>query len=124
MGSIIYARSNTATPTCCIAAIVEGFGCAIYGSTDGWGSNFPTTTTRFAGFFSGNVKTTGTSQAGIIAGGAFRYITQSYTTGEYSYIEGISFDPGTYDLDSVRFRVRGGLIVGVTNDNGSILQGT
>lgn len=123
MSSVIYAKTNNANNSCAIAAIVGGNGCAIYGSTDDWGSNFPSSSYKFAGYFSGNVKTTGECQAGRIAGGGFRYIYDISNAGSYYYYDGISFDPVDYDLDDVRLRVRGGIIVGVSNDNGKILQG-
>ncbi|MDD4516465.1 hypothetical protein [Massilibacteroides sp.] len=123
VGGIIVAKSSTAQRTVCLAGIVSAFGIGVYGSSDGFGSNFPPLYTKWAGFFSGSTRTTGTTQTGIIAASEFRIVTSFNTDGSYSYFEGISFDPGAYDLDSVRFRVRKGLIVGVTNDSGSVLQG-
>jgi hypothetical protein len=124
VGSILCAWSNTAEATCCISAVVNAFGIAIYGSTDGYGSNFPTWTAKFAGFFSGNTKTTGTNQSYINASQIYRIATSANNDGSYSYYEGISFDPKTYDLDKIRLRVRAGLIIGVTDDDGKLLQGT
>lgn len=124
MGSIISASSSSANRHCCIAAVVNSFGVAIYGSTDGWGSNFPAWQAKFAGFFSGSVRVTGGVQAGAIASQAFRYATGFNDDGTYSYYAGIDVDPGDYDLDSIRFRIRGGIIVGVTDDSGHILRGT
>jgi hypothetical protein len=110
----------------CGVAAIAAVGCAIYGSTDGWGSNFPGLLEKWAGYFSGNTYTTGYQRVGAIVASNFRYLTGETHPGSgysYSYLEGISFDPATYDLDKVRFRVRGGLIVGVTDDNGKLLQG-
>ena len=95
---------------------------AIYGSTDGWGSNWPNA--AFAGYFSGSIKTTGTCQAGTIAANSFRYAFNQNTNGSYEYYAGINVDPGDYDLDNIRFRIRGGIIVGVTDDSGNVLRGT
>lgn len=123
ISAIVSASSSSGREHCCIAAVIEAFGVAIYGSTDGWGSNFPSFGTRFAGFFSGNTKTTGTTQTGLLAAGGFRYVTEFKQNGQYSFFEGINVDPKDYDLDDIRFRIRGGIIVGVTDDSGRILRG-
>lgn len=123
MSAIVSASSSSAEDHCCIAAVINSFGVAIYGSTDGWGSNFPPMGTKFAGFFSGSTKTTGTTQTGTLAAGVFRYVESFQNNGQYRYMEGINVDPVDYDLDNIRFRIRGGIIVGVTDDNGKVLQG-
>lgn len=58
----------------------------------------------------------------IIAAQRFKWIGQWNSNGYGSY-EGISFDFKNYDLDDVRFAVRGGLIIGVAKDDGTLLQG-
>lgn len=127
VGGVIVAKSSTAERTACLAGIVSAYGIGLYGSSDGWGSNFPSTLSRWAGFFSGNTKTTGATQTSTIAAGEFRVVTSwadtNSTPGAYYYMAGIDIDPGDYDLDDIRFRVRKGIIVGVTNDSGSVLQG-
>lgn len=123
MSAIVSASSSSAEDHCCIAAVINSFGVAIYGSTDGWGSNFPPFGTKFAGFFSGSTKTTGTTQTGTLAAGAFRFVNKFMTNGQYEYYQGINVDPKDYDLDNIRFRIRGGIIVGVTDDSGNLLQG-
>lgn len=123
MSAIVSASSSSAEDHCCIAAVINSFGVAIYGSTDGWGSNFPPFGTKFAGFFSGSTKTTGTTQTGTLAAGAFRFVNKFMANGQYEYYQGINVDPKDYDLDNIRFRIRGGIIVGVTDDSGNLLQG-
>lgn len=123
MSAIVSASSSSAEDHCCIAAVINSFGVAIYGSTDGWGSNFPPFGTKFAGFFSGSTKTTGTTQTGTLAAGAFHFVNKFMTNGQYEYYQGINVDPKDYDLDDIRFRIRGGIIVGVTDDSGNLLQG-
>lgn len=121
--TMVGAWSNSADTHACISGICNTFGVAIYGSVDGYGSNFPPTGSKFAGYFSGSTKTTGTTITGTLAAGAFRFAYNLGFGNSYNYYEGISFDPATYDLDNVRIRVRGGIIVGVTDDNGHLLQG-
>lgn len=121
--TMVGAWSNSADTHACISGICNTFGVAIYGSVDGYGSNFPPTGSKFAGYFSGSTKTTGTTITGTLAAGAFRFAYNLGLGNSYNYYEGISFDPATYDLDNVRIRVRGGIIVGVTDDNGHLLQG-
>jgi len=116
IGSIIYAGSTTVNPSCCIAGVVSGAGVGIYGSSDGWGSNFPPMYTKYAAFFSGNTKTTGVTESSALASSEYRYITNRLSNGGYEYLTGVSFNPSDYDLDKVRFTVRGGLIVGVTKE--------
>lgn len=123
MSAIVSASSSSAEDHCCIAAVINSSGVAIYGSTDGWGSNFPPFGTKFAGFFSGSTKTTGTTQTGTLAAGAFHFVNKFMENGQYSYYQGINVDPKDYDLDNIRFRIRGGIIVGVTDDSGNLLQG-
>lgn len=123
MSAIVSASSSSAEEHCCIAAVINSFGVAIYGSTDGWGSNFPPLGTKFAGFFSGSTKTTGTTQTGTLAAGAFHFVNKFMTNGQYEYYQGINVDPKDYDLDNIRYRIRGGIIVGVTDDSGNLLQG-
>jgi len=123
VGGVIVAKSSTAERTVCLAGIVSAFGIGVYGSENGYDSIFPDTYTKWAGFFSGNTKTTGTMQMGIMAAMELRIVSSFNNNGSYSYMEGISFNPGDYDLDNVRFRVRKGIIVGVTNDSGAVLQG-
>ena len=121
--TMVGAWSNSADTHACISGICNTFGVAIYGSVDGYGSNFPPTGSKFAGYFSGSTKTTGTTITGTLAAGAFRFAYNLGFGNSYNYYEGISFDPATYDLDNVRIRVRGGIIVGVTDDSGHLLQG-
>ena len=123
MGAIVSASSSSARNHCCIAAVCNSFGVAIYGSTDGWGSNFPTWSAKFAGFFSGSVRVTGGVQAGAVASPSFRYAVSFGQDQSYTYMEGINVEPGDYDLDDIRFRIRGGIIVGVTDDSGNVLRG-
>lgn len=123
MGAIISASSSSARNHCCVAAVCNSFGVAIYGSTDGWGSNFPTWNAKFAGFFSGSVRVTGGVQAGAVASPSFRYAVSFGQDQSYTYMEGIDVDPADYDLDDIRFRIRGGIIVGVTDDSGNVLRG-
>ena len=123
VGAIIAAECNTAQATCCVAGIVDTYGVGIYGSTDGYGSNFPSTLYPFAGYFSGKVKVTGEIQTYRCIATGFAYANSMSSDGTYSAWEGISFDNGTYNLDEVRFKVRGGLIVGVYSDSGGLLQG-
>ena len=59
-----------------------------------------------------------------MAANGFRYAFNQNATGYAEYYDGINVDPGDYDLDNIRFRIRGGIIVGVTDDNGNILRGT
>lgn len=124
IGGIIVAKSSTVQRSVCLAGIVSGFGIGVYGSSDGYGSNFPDTYTKWAGFFSGSTKTTGDTQTGVVAASKFRVVSNFYSNGAYQYNEGVSFDPADYDLDNVRFRVRQGIIIGVTDDSGRILLGT
>lgn len=122
--TIIHTFSSSGRSHAGIAAVLQSStnSVAIYGSTDGWGSNWPNA--AFAGYFSGSIKTTGTCQAGTIAANSFRYAFNQNTNGSYEYYAGINVDPGDYDLDNIRFRIRGGIIVGVTDDSGNILRGT
>ena len=126
--TIIHTFSSSGSSHAGIAAVLQSStnSVAIYGSTDGWGSNWPGENTSygpFAGYFSGKVKVTGLCQAGTLAANSFRYAYDQGTDGFYRYYEGINVDPATYDLDNIRFRIRGGIIVGVTDDSGKILQG-
>ena len=126
--TIIHTFSSSGSSHAGIAAVLQSStnSVAIYGSTDGWGSNWPgeyTSYGPFAGYFSGKVKVTGLCQAGTLAANSFRYAYDQGTDGSYKYYEGINVDPATYDLDNIRFRIRGGIIVGVTDDSGKILQG-
>lgn len=122
--SIIHTFSSSGGSHAGIAAILSAStnSVAIYGSTDGWGSNWPNAG-PFAGYFSGKVKVTGECQAGTLAANAFRYAYNQAASGSYTYYAGINVDPGDYDLDNIRFRIRGGIIVGVTDDNGNVLRG-
>ena len=127
--TIMHTYSTSGRSHAGIASILSGStnGVAIYGSTDGWGSNWPgeyTSNGPFAGYFSGRVKVTGQCQAGSMAANGFRYAFNQNATGYAEYYDGINVDPGDYDLDNIRFRIRGGIIVGVTDDNGNILRGT
>lgn len=124
IGSIITVRSTSGSRHVCIAAMEEGFGIGIYASTGGWGSNFPDYGTKFAAFFNGRVKIIGDTEMQIASAQIFRHVSKSNSNGTYVYTEGIDIDPADYDLDSIRFRVRGGLIVGVTDDSGNPLQGS
>ena len=100
--TMVGAWSNSADTHACISGICNTFGVAIYGSVDGYGSNFPPTGSKFAGYFSGSTKTTGTTITGTLAAGAFRFAYNLGLGNSYNYYEGISFDPATYDLDNVR----------------------
>ena len=122
--TIIHTFSSSGSPHAGIAAVLQSStnSVAIYGSTNGWGSNWPNA--AFAGYFSGNIKTTGTCQAGTLAANQFRYAFNQQLNGTYEYYAGINVDPGDYDLDNIRFRIRGGIIVGVTDDSGNVLRGT
>ena len=120
----IYAKVHTAENACAIAGFAETFGVAIYGSTDAYGSNYPSFTSHpFAGYFSGGVKVTGTSQCYRSVARSFAWASEMDTDGSYTAYEGVSFDNGDYDLDQVRFKVRGGIIIGVYSDGGGLLQG-
>ena len=66
----------------------------------------------------------GDTEMQIASAQIFRHVSKSNSNGSYEYTEGIDIDPADYDLDSIRFRVRGGLIVGVTDDSGNPLQGS
>lgn len=126
--TIMHTYSTSGRSHAGIAAILSDStnGVAIYGSTDGYGSNWPgeyTAVSSFAGYFSGKVKVTGECQASILAANSFRFAYDQSASGSYSYYEGINVDPGDYDLDDIRFRIRGGIIVGVTNDSGNVLRG-
>ena len=123
--TIIHTYSSSGGSHAGIAAILSAStnSVAIYGSTDGYGSNWPNAG-PFAGYFSGKVKVTGECQAGTLAANAFRYAYNQSASGSYTYYAGINVDPGDYDLDNIRFRIRGGIIVGVTDDNGNVLRGT
>ncbi|WP_080902955.1 hypothetical protein [Parabacteroides sp. Marseille-P3160] len=124
VSAIIGAASSTAERSMCVAGVVSAFGVGIYGSSDGYGSNVPGQFTAWAGFFSGNIRTTGTAQIGIVAAQQYRVVTSfNAETGAYSYYAGIDVDPGDYDLDDIRFRIRKGIIIGVTNDSGGVLRG-
>ena len=120
----IYAKVHTAENACAIAGFAETFGVAIYGSTDAYGSNYPSFTSHpFAGYFSGGVKVTGTSQCYRSVARSFAWASEMDADGSYTAYEGVSFDNGTYNLDEVRFKVRGGIIIGVYSDGGGLLQG-
>lgn len=120
----IYAKVHTAENACAIAGFAETFGVAIYGSTDAYGSNYPNFTTHpFAGYFSGGVKVTGTSQCYRSVARSFAWASEMEADGSYTAYEGVSFDNKTYNLDEVRFKVRGGIIIGVYSDGGGLLQG-
>lgn len=120
----IYAKVHTAENACAIAGFAETFGVAIYGSTDAYGSNYPSFTSHpFAGYFSGGVKVTGTSQCYRSVARSFAWASEMDSDGSYTAYEGVSFDNGDYDLDQVRFKVRGGIIIGVYSDGGGLLQG-
>ena len=124
VGGIISAESNTASPTCCVSGIVNTYGVGIYGSTDGYGSNFPDFTRYpFAGYFSGKLKVTGESQSYRHIATSFAWASGMNADGSYTAYEGVSFDNDAYDLDNVRFKVRGGIIIGVYTDGGTLLQG-
>lgn len=124
VGGIISAESNTASPTCCVSGIVNTYGVGIYGSTDGYGSNFPDFTRYpFAGYFSGKLKVTGESQSYRHIATSFAWASGMNADGSYTAYEGVSFDNDAYDLDDVRFKVRGGIIIGVYTDEGTLLQG-
>lgn len=124
VGGIISAESNTASPTCCVSGIVNTYGVGIYGSTDGYGSNFPDFTRYpFAGYFSGKLKVTGESQSYRHIATSFAWASGMNADGSYTAYEGVSFDNDAYDLDDVRFKVRGGIIIGVYTDGGTLLQG-
>lgn len=97
-------------------------GACFYGSSNTY-KTYPGSGNTYAGFFDGMVDVIGDLVSNVCASQRFRSISGRNSDGTYRYMEGISFDPGSYDLDDVRFRVRNGLIVGVTKDNGSLLQG-
>ena len=115
--TMVGAWSNSADTHACISGICNTFGVAIYGSTDGWGSNFPPDGSKYAGFFSGSVFATGQMRCSGFS------IYKSSDMYRYHY-PGVSFNPADFDLDNVRLRVMGGIIVGVTDDNGNILLGS
>lgn len=97
-------------------------GAAIYGSSK-YNPVYPGEANTYAGYFDGMVDVNGDLCSNICASQKFRFISSRNANGTYYYMDGISFDPGDYDLDDIRLRVRGGIIVGVTKDNGSLLQG-
>lgn len=115
--TMVGAWSNSADTHACISGICNTFGVAIYGSTDGWGSNFPPDGSKYAGFFSGSVFATGQMRCSGFS------IYKSSDMYRYHY-PGVSFNPADFDLDNIRLRVMGGIIVGVTDDNGNILLGS
>ena len=108
----ILTTSNTAKQRLCVAAFVRGAGVAVYGSSDGWGPNLPAYGEKWAGFFSGSVKATGSVHA-------HQFVHIENGTPQ----AGITFG-SQYNLDDVRLIVKGGIIVGLTNDSGEILIGT
>ena len=97
-------------------------GASIYGSSKSY-PVYPGSANTYAGFFDGMVDVNGELASNICASQKFRFIDSRNSNGTYSYFDGISFNPKDYDLDDIRLRVRGGIIVGVTNDKGNILQG-
>ena len=97
-------------------------GAAIYGSSKSY-PVYPGEANTYAGYFDGMVDVNGDLCSNICASQKFRFISSRNANGTYYYMDGISFDPKDYDLDDIRLRVRGGIIVGVTKDNGTLLQG-
>lgn len=77
---------------------------------------YPSDYSAYAGWFDGSVMVTGTLM------GRYWATSDDKLPGQgglgYGY-QGVSFDAKTFDLDDVRFAVRDGLIVMVTNDKGS-----
>lgn len=76
---------------------------------------YPSDYSAYAGWFDGSVMVTGTLM------GRYWATSDDKLPGQgglgYGY-QGVSFDAKTFDLDHVRFAVRDGLIVMVTNDKG------
>jgi hypothetical protein len=95
-------------------------GAAIYASS-GRNSSFPAMNSTYAGYFDGGVHVQGNLYAELCLSKTFGCVS-SVSNGTYSYNEGISFD-SDQDLDDRRLTVRGGLIVALHRDNGSIVIG-
>jgi hypothetical protein len=95
-------------------------GAAIYASSGRTGTH-PSYNSTYAGYFDGGVHVQGTLYSELCLAKRFGCVS-SVSGGTYTYNEGISFD-SNHDLDDRRFTVRGGLIVALHRDNGSIIIG-
>ena len=106
-----------------ISSLGSASGGACFYASSRNGSKYPGSGNTYAGYFDGMVDVNDDLVSNVCASQKFRFISSRNSNGTYYHMEGISFDPGDYDLDDIRLRVRGGIIVGVTNDKGHILQG-
>jgi hypothetical protein len=93
-------------------------GTAIYASSSADGTH-PSLSSTYAGYFDGGVHVQGTLFSKLCLAEKFGCVS-SVSGGTYTYNAGVSFN-SSYDLDDVRFTVRGGFIVALHNDNGSII---
>lgn len=106
-----------------VSSLGSASGGACFYASSRNGSKYPGSGNTYAGYFDGMVDVNDDLVSNVCASQKFRFISSRNSNGTYYHMEGISFDPGDYDLDDIRLRVRGGIIVGVTNDKGHILQG-
>lgn len=97
-------------------------GACFYASSKN-GSKYPGYSNTYAAYFDGMVDVNDELASNVCASQCFRYIDSRNYDGTYNFFDGISFDPKDYDLDDIRLRVRKGIIVGVTDDKGRLLQG-
>lgn len=93
-------------------------GAAIYASSGRNGSQ-PSMSSTYAGYFDGGVHVQGNLYSELCLAKRFGCVS-SVSNGQYAYNEGVSFN-SDQDLDDRRFTVRGGLIVALHRDNGSII---
>jgi hypothetical protein len=118
--STIYANSGNEYVYDGVITIsgIAGRGCAIYGginNTPQLGLTFPHHLENWAGYFNGSVNVTH-----FLVSKAFCYGKYISPSGDQQMDVGLDINWNDYDLDDVRFCVRGGIIVGVTSDSGTL----
>lgn len=97
-------------------------GASVFGATRTPGSSeYPPYGMSYAGFFVGPMFCVDTNHgigANVVAASSFRYIQSINSSGSYTYKTGVNWGDGlaSPDLDNIRLIVRGGLIVGYTNE--------
>lgn len=106
-----------------VSSLGSASGGACFYASSRNGSKYPGYSNTYAAYFDGMVDVNDELASNVCASQCFRYIDSRNYDGTYNYFDGISFDPKDYDLDDIRLRVRKGIIVGVTDDKGRLLQG-
>lgn len=106
-----------------VSSLGSASGGACFYASSRNGRKYPGYGNTYAAYFDGMVDVNDELASNVCASQCFRYIDSRNYDGTYNYFDGISFDPKDYDLDDIRLRVRKGIIVGVTDDKGRLLQG-